>query len=232
MKQMREIIPPKTTEALKIYAPSYYFIKGAATALGYKQTLIALPLGHHCHAGQLRKATINFEGNTVREPYYSHCLRVCSILMSLNLPLPDERLDRIYATALLHDTIEDCYVGANGEKLLAAGVSQEIVNNVLSLSKCSGADEWELNEYFYEISRDPDLLLVKGADRASNSESLYVFKGEKLDEYITETERWIYDMLRYGKEAYPELSNGLTILKSHIRSLVDMAKAMKEINNE
>ena len=67
-------------------------------------------------------------------------------------------------------------------------------------------------------------MLVKLADRSHNVEDLYNMKIEKIHKYVKETRTWIYPLCAYGKANYPELSNGLTILKNKIRSLTELTE--------
>ena len=211
------------------FVKQYYFIKGYATGRGWFNTLMALPMGRHLHAGQTRRETANMNGERVRKPYYCHCMAVCSSLIAPDFPLPDEKMDILCAAALLHDTIEDCNVGADGKVLLDRGVSQEVVDIIKCLSKPSGATEYELSVYFNNIKKNPLALLIKIADRKNNTDTIYTFKTpQKLEGYIEETEKWVLPLCTYGKENYPYLSNGITILKSGIKTNISTIRAVME----
>ena len=81
------------------------------------------------------------------------------------------------------------------------------------------------------------------ADRSHNVGDLYNMSIEKLHIYVKETRNYIYPLSTYAKAHYPELSNGVTILKSKIVSLTELtetlvcqyddilAKKNKEVNN-
>lgn len=70
------------------------------------------------------------------------------------------------------------------------------------------------------------------ADRSHNVEDLYNMKLEKIHKYVDETRRWIYPLAAYAKQNYPELSNGVTILKSKIVSLTEASETVANIFTE
>ena len=57
-------------------------------------------------------------------------------------------------------------------------------------------------------------------------------KIEKLHKYVEETRKWIYPLCSYGKQNYPELSNGFTILKAKIVSLTEETEVLVEMFSE
>lgn len=215
------------------YIKPYFFIKGFATAMNFKHTLKALPLAKEIHDGQYRKGVITMEdGTEVRIPYILHCLKVCSTLISLNLPLPPEELDIMYAAALLHDSYED------GSEFFQHGVSeytqiygfpQRLSDIIMLLSKRSGATQEELAEYFSEIQKDVIAAFIKLSDRSHNVEDLYNMKLEKLHKYVVETRQFIYPMTTFMKHNYPDLSNGITILKAKIVSLTELTETIVDM---
>ena len=64
------------------------------------------------------------------------------------------------------------------------------------------------------------------ADRSHNVEDLYNMSVEKLHIYVKETRNYIYPLSTYAKAHYPELSNGVTILKSKIVSLTELTETL------
>lgn len=228
---LQPMVESYNVEEEYIYLKDYLFIKGYATGRKFAYTLQALPLARKLHNGQYRKGTIEVEGIQVRVPYILHPLKVCSTLMSLDLDMPDEDLDILYACALLHDVFEetDDVFSENGIEFCTVFHFPERVRNVvILLSKHHGASSEELQHYFNCIKKDPIALLIKIADRSHNSEDLYNMKNTK--KYVDETRTYFLDhknsLCTYGKQNYPVLSNGITILKSKIQSLVDTTVAM------
>lgn len=218
-----------------LYTKPYLFIKGFATKGNYKNTLKALPLARKIHDGQHRKGTVIVDGKEVSIPYVLHCLKVCSTLMSLNLPMNDKELDILYACALLHDTYEDgseFFPNGGREFTQIYGFPKEVMDIVLLLSKRTGATEEELDDYFYKIMMNKIATLIKLADRSHNVEDLYSMKPEKLHKYVLETRHYIYPLATNLKHNYPELSNGATILKAKIVSLTEATETIVEIYDE
>lgn len=228
-KKLMPIIESYNTDEEYLYSNTYLFIKGFAVGRDYENTLKALPLARRFHDGQHRKGTTMVHGEKVQLPYVLHVLKVCSTLMMLKLPLPDEELDILYTAALLHDSLEDAeqFFPKGGKELITDhGFPAEVLDIIKLLSKHSGADEYELNAYFNAIKKNKLALLIKLADRSHNVEDLYNMKVEKLHKYVKETQDYIYPLTSYAKQNYPELSNGVTILKSKIVSLTECTETL------
>lgn len=233
-KELKPIIESYNINEEWLYNKPYLFIKGYATGRNFSNTLKALPLARKIHDGQYRKGKVVIDGKEVQLPYIIHVLKVCSTLISLNLPLSDYEQDILYATALCHDMIEDRPdIFKNGTELVTRfNIDENVYNAVKLLSKVSGLDEYELNDYFNAIKYNKIALLVKLSDRSHNVETLSVMKVEKLHKYVEETRRWIYPLCSYGKQNYPELSSGFTILKSKIVSLTEATELLVNMFSE
>lgn len=237
-KKLEPIIESFNVEEEYLYEGMYNFLKGVATALKYRNTLIALPLARTIHNGQYRKGMAKFNGKKVKLPYFVHCLKVATTLSSTPLPLTDEEMDILYATALLHDSVEerpDLFPKGGDELYEDHGISMEVVKRVKLLTKTSGLDEYGLNIYFNNVKKDKITLLVKLADRSHNVEDLYNMKN--MAKYIDETRRYFIEngLCAYGKNHYPELSQCITFLKGKILSLIEEAEYYEEklhIENE
>ena len=238
-QELKPIIESYNVGEEYLYNKQYLFIKGFATGRELVYTLKALPLARKLHDGQYRKGIIVVDGKEVKLPYVLHVLKVCSTLISLELPMYDEELDILCSAALCHDMLEDCTDSFTSEDDLVTkyGMPQQVLDIVKLVSKKSGANEYELNEYFNNIKYNKYALLVKLADRSHNVETLSSMKIERLHKYVEETRRWIYPLCSYGKQNYPELSSGITILKSKILSLTEATELlvdmfMEQINSK
>lgn len=212
-----------------MYSKTYLFIKGYATGRNLTYTLKALPLARKIHNGQYRKGTVEIDGKQYQLPYLLHVLKVASTLISLHLDMTDEELDLLITCALLHDAIEDNseFFQFGGKELSTDyGFPLSVYDILRLLSKRSGATEEELKIYFDDIKKSKIAALIKMADRSHNVEDLYNMKTEKLHKYVKETRTYIYPMASYMKENYPELSNGVTILKAKIVSLTELTETI------
>lgn len=231
-----QIVESYNEEEKFLYNDTYMFIKGFAFGRNLKYALKALPLARKVHNGQYRKGTFLLNGKEYRLPYLLHVLKVASTLISLDLEMNNAELDILITCALLHDTLEDAPEGFfkhDGTELVTDyGFPTEVYETVKLLSKRSGANEEELGIYFNAIKRNKFALLIKMADRSHNVEDLYNMKIEKLHKYVVETRKWIYPLSSYAKENYPELSSGVTILKSKIVSLTESTETITELYEE
>lgn len=213
-----------------LYIEEYMFIKGYACGRNLINTMKALPLARQVHNGQHRKGEVTVKGETYRLPYVLHVLKVTNTLISASLPLSDYEMDILLTCALLHDSIEDDeggYFKNGGRELITEyGFPEEVYHVIKLLSKRPGATEAELNLYFNEIKRNKYALLIKMADRSHNVEDLFNKTIEKIHIYVKETRDYIYPLSTYAKAHYPELSNGVTILKSKIVSLTELTETL------
>lgn len=228
----QKIIDSFNVQEAWLYDKTYLFIKGYATAMKLNMTLRALPLARKFHNGQYRKGEVIINGKAYQLPYVLHVLKVCSTLISLRMQLHTDELDTLLASALLHDSIEDAeqYFPKGGIELVDEyHFTNEVYEIVKLLSKKSGYNEEQLNDYFNQIKRNKFATLIKLADRSHNVEDLYNMKPEKLHKYVKETRMWIYPLTTYGKAHYPELSDGFTILKAKIVSLTECTETLVEI---
>ena len=76
------------------------------------------------------------------------------------------------------------------------------------------------DEVIFEYKRIMDATLGKDAYK--------IDKIEKLHKYVRETRDFIYPLCSYGKQSYPELSDGITVLKSKILSLTELTETIVE----
>ena len=234
-KPLTPIIESYNTDEEYLYIKSYIFIKGFAQGLQLKNTLRALPLARFLHNGQYCKGETIVNGKMVKLPYILHPLKVCSTLISLNLNMSKEDLDILCTCAILHDVVEDredTFPKEGIELVTDYAFPEQVYTTIKLLSKHSGATEYELNEYFNNIKHNVFALLIKLADRSHNVETLNSFKIDKLHKYTNETRRWIYDLCSYGKQHYPQHSNGFTILKAKIVSLTELTETLVDQHME
>lgn len=228
-KELKPIVESYNVEEEFLYNKPYLFIKGFATGKNLPYTLKALPLARRIHNGQYRKGLVKIDGVDYKLPYVLHVLKVTSTLISLNLNLTTQELDILLTASLLHDAIEDYFKQDGKELITQYSFPKEVYEIVKLISKESGATEYELNVYFNTLKTNKFALLIKLADRSHNVEDLYNMKIEKLHKYVKETRDYIYPLSAYAKANYPELTNGVTILKAKIVSLTELTETLVDM---
>ena len=134
----------------------YNYLKKYAIMNNMRNLIIALELAVKYHQGQYRDSG---------EPYIIHPLMVCKTLILLSVETylnkwyPEKsnqwikhQLDVLYATAVLHDVIEDCDLPNKGiEFVVVYHLDREVWINVNILSKDKSYDPGEY--YMVILSR-------------------------------------------------------------------------------
>lgn len=171
-----------------------------------KQTLCALAFARSKHEGQLRKSG---------EPYIVHPLTMACDALSLGI-----KDDNTIATILLHDVCEDC--GISVEQLPVNNVVKRGVELMTFTVMEGETKEIAKRRYYNMLVQSREAAVTKLIDRCHNVSSMAgTFTVEKLKSYIDETRDYVLPLLRQVKNAYPDESNILFILKYHITSVID-----------
>lgn len=154
----------------------------------------ACEFAEEAHRGQTRD-----EGTS----YFEHPFRVACSLARM-LEKPDEV---IIATALLHDTLEDC--PRITEKMLQETFGSEIAGNIRWLSKEPMPDpknrEKRDDEYYGRLEgASCEIRLVKMADRLDNLKSLHLSpRKNKIRRYVDATRKYL---LPAAKRDFPAIA--------------------------
>lgn len=186
------------------------YIRGYASALQMKQTLLALTFARQKHAGQFRKSG---------DPYIVHPLTMACNALAMGI-----RDDAAIATILLHDVCEDC--GIPFEELPVTNDVRCSVELMTFRIMNGETKETAKNRYYNMLLENREATLCKLIDRCHNVSSMAgTFSVEKLKSYIEETRKYVLPLLRKAKERYPADSDALFILKYHITSVVDSIDA-------
>mgnify|MGYP003290274450 CR=1 FL=1 len=189
----------------------YTYVKTYAHIKKMYQTLKVLPYAKKKHDGQFRKGKDQV-------PYIYHPLQM--VCHALALGLDD---DNLISATMLHDVCED-----TEEKVEDLPVNDTVKEAVALLTKSSGhgkMTEEELKHYYEAISKNKIALMVKMLDRCSNVSGMAAaFDKEKLVDYINETEKYFYPMIRQATTDFPEYSDQLFLLKYHISSVLAAIK--------
>lgn len=147
----------------------------------------AIQFASAAHAGQYRKGT--------RVPYLIHPLRVASILLEAGCA------EDLAVAAVLHDTVEDCFVTIEQISRLFGGRVAELVRGASEPDK---SDTWENRKQYtidYLQTAGEDQLLVCLADKLDNIRSIredLALHGELAwlrFKRGREPQRWYYESL-------------------------------------
>lgn len=166
------------------------------------------------------------------DPYFSHPVEVAGLMTDLKLD------QETIITALLHDTVEDTLVTVEDIRRNFGPNVARLVDGVTKLSKIEAMPENEraaenLRKFFFAMSEDIRVLLVKLADRLHNMRTLHFIRSpekrrriarETMDIYAPLAERvGMYEYMREMQllafeqlepEAYATITGRLAQIRS------------------
>jgi (p)ppGpp synthase/HD superfamily hydrolase len=176
----------------------------------------ALEFAHRYHVGTRK------DGVT---PEMDHQVQVAHYVRTLHEhPLyPEETI----ATAFLHDVREDYDVS---DEEIRERFGDRVADAVDAMTKEFRGTARDPRVVFDQIASDPIASIAKGADRIHNQHTAFgVFTGDKIGEYITETEEYFLPMLRSARTRYtrqePVYENMKFVLLSQIQLLRAVSQA-------
>lgn len=183
----------------------YTYVETYAKKKELTQTLTVLPYARELHKGQFRKGKENV-------PYIYHPILMACHALALGLDNDD-----LISAVILHDVCEDC--GVSIEELPVNAVTKEAVRLVTK------DESKDLKKYYEDISMNWIATMVKLLDRCNNISGMATgFSKEKMIEYINETEKYVYPLLRIAKKRYFRYSNQVFLIKYHMTSVVATLK--------
>lgn len=222
----------------------YNSIKAYANRYDLKNTLIALDLASELHNGQYRDAGA---------PYIIHPLEITNFLILLNIRsaifdmnlniMHDEKLaekqtnldiDILFASSLLHDTVEDCkskLPNKGREFITDYHLDADVFKYVTILTKDKTAPGYTLDGYFEAISQYWQTLIIKLVDRANNCSTINAFSNARMEKYVKETKKYFYSMASTLKNSFPEFSRQTTVLKYLFVSICETVASALDIND-
>ncbi len=229
VKQMLDAIGEET---LSYHEDEFWMIQSDYESIEYYaakdrllNTAVALPLARGLHDGTYRKMTVIRDDVPSRLPYVIHPIQVCRTLMELNIPLPREDRDILFAAALCHDMLEDIEFPNHGTELVEQyHLDPKVYDTVRLVTKRRDFTEEEEQQHFKDIAHNKLAVLVKVADRGNNVEDLYNRSSWKVHEYVGETRKYFFPMLEYAAENYKDLESIVSILRDKIFSLTVAAE--------
>ncbi len=210
-----------------MYQNAYEYVEFFVTQKKLLNSAVALQLARGLHDGDHRKSALIRGDRSYRMPYVIHPLMVCKMLIELRIPMSNEELDILLASALCHDMIEDIpFLDHGRELMIQYHLKKQVYENVLAVSKEKDFTEEQTREHFQKIAENKCALLIKLSDRGNNVEDLYNRSAGKVREYVRETEEYILPLCEYGISHYPELIQPIRILEDKLKCLTDAAAVL------
>lgn len=201
---------------------TYSFLKGYLAGKELTQSLRLLPYVREVHANQVRSGKDQV-------PYFSHPLQLASHAIALGFIEDD-----LISAALLHDVCEDCNI--HPEDLPASRETQTAVSILTKQSLEKPGPDADLEEWnrYYELEKTRNQIyyaslrtnriatIVKLLDRCHNISGMSAaWKAPKLAKYILETEEFIYPLMNFAKNEYPEHMSQIFLIKYHMKSVIE-----------
>lgn len=207
----------KLTFRSRLFDEDNMFTRMRAFALAERldETYRALQYMREKHVGQFRK---KWKHSQELVQYINHPLLMACQAHALGI-----RDDCLLAAILLHDVVED--TGTRLEELPFSDEVRRIVG-LLTFSADGFPSKEEAKKAYYDaIRKDGKACVVKIIDRCNNVSTMAgPFSREKTIDYIEETERYIFPLLKELKDHYPEYSDLAFLVKYHLLSVMEAVK--------
>lgn len=208
----------------------YKSIKEYAERHKFVNTIISLDLACKLHNSQYR------DGG---KPYIVHPLEITQYIIHLNIynaildmhlnqlhnsKLAEEQanldLDILLASALLHDSIEDCKLPLKGKEFISKyNLHPDVYKFTNILTKDKSKPGYTLAGYYEDIGKYWQTALLKIVDRTSNCSTMDVFTKQRMEKYVHEITDYFYPLISKSKSSYPYFSRAFTIMKYMIVSI-------------
>ncbi|NTU99343.1 HD domain-containing protein [Candidatus Falkowbacteria bacterium] len=183
----------------------YGFAKGGKLKLTTKAVTFAMA----CHKNETRDNG---------ELYINHPLAACNSLIYLGV-----EDDAILAAVILHDVVENGHATLEEVRAEFGDRVALLVDNQTKRKTADGKEKTE--EYYARIASDIGSVLGKGADRLNNiSNMVQVFKIDRVQRYVKETEEYVLTMLKDDRYTNLGYTDVMVCLYDTIRNLVRVTK--------
>lgn len=211
MLDLKDVINVDPERYKKTFDFIRYYAKGKMN-----NTLVALGLARKYHMEQSRNSG---------DPFIIHPLRVCSYL--INLKITD---DEACAAALLHEITKKCDLPEKWEdKFKSYGISARVIELIHTVSN----DKNLPKEVYYEnLRNDPLAFLIKLSNRAHTCTKLSQFTDKQIEEYIAESNEFLYPICDELSMLYPQYTDAIIIARYHIQAVSNMVIRLQEIKME
>ena len=195
------------------------FLKGCLKASGFTQSQKVLVFADNAHKTSPMRATRYLADGI---PYISHPFTLVCHAYALGIATDD-----LVSALLLHDVCEDCDV--RPEELDVSDECREVVELVTKIRYVPSGDGFikerkDEGEYYAKIRSNETASLVKCIDRCNNVSMMALgFSKSKINEYVEETEQYIYPLLDVVK-AVPKWNDAYWLLAYQMFSHIESAK--------
>ena len=195
---------------------SFTYLRGFFKGAKMSQSLQALGFARDKHKGYTRKGG---------EPYLAHPLWMASYAVAIGCTD-----DSVIAAILLHDVPED--TGTPLSSLPVSDLAREIVD-CMTIKPYLGESKWECKKrYYHGLLQRPGAVICKGIDRYHNLSTMPgVMPVESIQKNVIESYELLLPVMREAKEAWPELSDIMFVLRANISNLcyaLDIAHNISE----
>lgn len=204
-----------STDGMSDISEKFLFEKLSSIAAknNLDQTARALVYALKLHHGQKRA-----EGT----PYIIHPLTMAYHAYSIGI-----NEDNIIAAMLLHDVCEDCGVSAD-----ELPVNECVKNAVsrLTIRKHTAEQRTAAKiEYFEKIRDCREACITKLFDRCNNVSTMAVgFNEKKLQRYIKETYKYVYPLMDYTLNKWPEFEKQIFAIRYQMESIMSSIDAVRK----
>jgi (p)ppGpp synthase/HD superfamily hydrolase len=202
------------------YGKTSASLRGWLLGKGYHQAIKAMEWAKSLHTGRRRDKVT---------PEFSHQVMMANFARTIcDYFLEPEN---VFTTIFLHDLVEDKGVTLDQ---ISEQWGNEVCNAVASLTNqvANGAKK-EQSGWFHMMGYSPVASIVKGIDRIHNQSTMVdVFRPDKIDSYMAETEKYILPMLKAARKAFPEQESAYQNIRFVLMLQLDMISTIQESRKE
>ena len=171
---------------------------------------------------------------------FSHQLNMVAYALSMFIPskfINEEDVAKIISLILIHDIPEDypaefmAYTGSIGvaesNNVFLVLDDDSFLAEVLNMSMLLNRYEWQTRQkmsndkYYARVGSTAFTSIVKVIDRIHNlSTMIGVMSNKRIAEYIEETDKHVFKLIKAVSREYPSLSQSMESLKSNLNLLM------------
>ncbi len=159
--------------------------------------------------------------------YYAYGVKVCKLLIDLELPVKSEEMDIILTGALGNVVNETVSFPKKGRELSDEfGLNDEIMQIVELLTHRKISNKKEEERYYEAIKKNKFALLIKIVEVAITTEAIYENSFKEIDEYVRLMREYFFPMCIYAKEQYNDLELAISVVMEKVKLLADVTEIL------